>query len=418
MSRTEERPGPGAARLAQLRARALSKLLRKGSHPSPDVRDGTESSSLAPAGAPGFSPEVQASRGVSGTQSETSIAVFGSRVVVGFNQINGNRGSGAAFSTDGGLTFTDTGGLPAGGAFPKELLGDPSVTACGDGTFYYASIYFPNATDWALAINVGTFSGTTLGWTNPRVAVTSNRDFVDKEWITCDRASNTLYLVYTRFVNANVGLDGPMQVEIVKSTDGANSWSTPIVLESSPTESVQIAYVATGPQNEVYVAWERGLDDLTASAVQIEMRRSLTYGASFEPKVIVRTMPPSFFPANVGFNREDTIELGTIAADTSSTATRGNLYVIWVEREVQDKPARDVFVARSTDRGSTWSAPVRVNDDAPGNDQVMPWISVNAEGTVEAFWYDTRNWRGMHTTDVYTARSFDGGRSFGPNMRV
>src|SRR5439155_26965833 len=102
-----------------------------------------------------FSPEVQASRGVAGTQSETSVAVFGSRVVVGFNQVNGNRGPGVAYSTDGGLTFTDSGGLPVGGVLPKELLGDPSATACGDGTFYYSSIYFPNATDSALAVNVG-----------------------------------------------------------------------------------------------------------------------------------------------------------------------------------------------------------------------------------------------------------------------
>ncbi|HYS04489.1 MAG TPA: DUF4215 domain-containing protein [Candidatus Dormibacteraeota bacterium] len=404
----------GAARLLRLRARMRAKIVRKGGRSRPDRADGM----AGPVAPLPFSPEVQASHGVAGTQSETTVAAFGSHVVVGFNQVNGNRGSGVAYSTDGGQTFTDSGGLPVGGALPKELLGDPSVTVCGDGTFYYSSIYFPNATDSALAVNVGTFSGATLAWTNPRVAITSTNDFLDKPWLTCDRATNTLYLVYTRFVNGNINLSGPLQIEILKSVDGASTWTAPLILEASPTESVQIAYLAIGPGSEVYVLWERGLDDITAAVTQLELRRSFNFAVSFDPTVIVRVMTPSFFPANVGYNREDVIEEGTVAADTSTAATRGNLYVIWVERESPSMPSRDVFLSRSTDRGTIWSAPVRLNDDTPGNDQVMPWVSVSSAGAVEAFWYDHRNWAGMHTVDVYAARSLDGGHTFGPNFRV
>src|SRR5262249_8064774 len=97
---------------------------------------------------------------------------------------------------------------------------------------------------------------------------------------------------------------------------------------------------------------------------------------------------------------------------------RGNVYAIWVEREYPGAPPRDVFVASSADRGGTWSAPVRINDDPPGNDQVMPWMSVNGSGTVEAIWNDYRNWRGMYTADVYSSRSADGGATFSPNFRV
>ncbi|HEV8701533.1 MAG TPA: DUF4215 domain-containing protein [Candidatus Polarisedimenticolia bacterium] len=386
-------------------------------HPGPWA-GAAEGAPAVLAGTPGQPPEVQASRGVAGTQSETSIAVFGSTVVVGFNQINGNRGSGAAWSTDGGLTFTDGGGLPTGGPLPKELLGDPSVTVCGNGTFYYASIYFPNASDAAIAVNVGTVSGTTLTWSNPQIASISTNDFLDKEWLTCDRATNTLYMVYTRFVNGNLGMAGPLQVEIIKSADGGTTWSAPLVLESSSTESVQIAYVAIGPDGEVYVLWERGVDDITAAETRLEFRRSLDFAASFDPRVVVRSMAPSFFPANVGYNREDTLEIGTIAVDTSTGPGRGNLYVIWVEREIPEAPERDVFLARSIDRGATWSAPVRVNDDGAGHDQVMPWVSVNSGGGVETTWYDYRNWTAMSTTDVYAARSTDGGGSFEPNVRV
>ena len=416
----------GAERLARLRARVRSKLVRKRAALAqglPAIALGTEQAggSSAPA-APerlALSPEVQANSGISGTQSETAIAVFGSRVVVGYNQddpLNPNKGSGAAFSIDGGLTFTDDGGLPVGNN--QVLLGDPSVTVCGNGVFYYGSIYFPNATDSALAVSAGTISGTMLTWRLPLLAAVSTNDFLDKPWLTCDRATNTLYMAYTRFVNLKIGLSGPLSVELIKSVDGGSTWTAPFILESSPTESVQIGYIAIGPNSEVYTLWERGIDDITVANTQLEFRRSFNFAASFDPKVVVRVMTPSFYPAMVGFNREDTLEIGTVAADTSSTATRGNVYVIWVERDSLSLPVRDVFVARSTDQGATWSAPVRVNDDPPGNDQVMPWVSVNADGTVEAFWYDYRNWAGMHTVDVYAARSADGGQTFGPNFRV
>src|SRR4029077_3912877 len=135
------------------------------------------------------SPEAQASGGVPGNQSETSIAVFGSHVVVGFNQFNPadpNRRSGVAYSTDGGAAFTDTGGLPTGGA-TRVLLGDPSVAACGDGKFYFSSILLfnppePNPDDSALAVNVGTFTGVNLSWSDPIQVLRSTNDFLDKEW--------------------------------------------------------------------------------------------------------------------------------------------------------------------------------------------------------------------------------------------
>jgi cysteine-rich repeat protein len=364
-------------------------------------------------------PRGQASSGVFGTQSETSIAVSGSNLVVGFNQVNGTRGSGVAYSTDGGSTFTDPGGLPTGGG-TNRLFGDPSVTACGDGTFYYASIYAPDSffSLSQVAVNVGTFSGPTLSWTNPIVAVSSTNDFLDKDWITCDRTTNTLYVTYTRFVNGNVGSTTELRVELIKSVDGGLHWSVPVVLDSTTTESIHICYVATGTNGEVYTIWERGLDDIAAATTKIEFRRSLNGGASFEPKVTIRTLPPSFFPAPVGFNREDTIELGTLAVDLSNGAHRGNVYAVWVEREAAGGEKRDVFMATSTNQGGSWTTPVRVNDDPPGNDQVMPWVSVNGQGVVEPVWYDYRNWRGMHTADLYSARSTDGGATFAANYRI
>ena len=50
----------------------------------------------------------------------------------------------------------------------------------------------------------------------------------------------------------------------------------------------------------------------------------------------------------------------------------------------------DVFLAKSTDSGSTWSK-VKVNDDATTNDQWQPALAVTPDGSrVGVFWYDRR----------------------------
>jgi hypothetical protein len=54
----------------------------------------------------------------------------------------------------------------------------------------------------------------------------------------------------------------------------------------------------------------------------------------------------------------------------------------------------DIFVARSTDRGASWSSPLRVNDDPAGvrKDQFNQWLSVDAvTGSANLSWNDARN---------------------------
>src|SRR4030095_13595044 len=126
--------------------------------------------------------------------------VLNNNVVVGFNQFNPSapaERSGVAFSSDGGMTFSDLGGLPVGSN--QTLLGDPSLTACGDGKFYYGSILFPNSIDSALSVSVGTVAGGNISWSLPKTAIVSTNDFLDKDWLAGDRLAQQLYITHTRF---------------------------------------------------------------------------------------------------------------------------------------------------------------------------------------------------------------------------
>jgi hypothetical protein len=78
----------------------------------------------------------------------------------------------------------------------------------------------------------------------------------------------------------------------------------------------------------------------------------------------------------------------------------------------------DIFVAKSTDRGNNWTAPLRVNDD-PTGDQFNQWLAVDpVTGTVDVSWTDPRNDPGDTKTDTYATASTNGGTSFAVNAKV
>ena len=80
------------------------------------------------------------------TQSETTIAVHGSNVAVGFNDSQltlpfstaASNLTGYAYSTDGGASFTDGGGLPNEPEFNN--LGDPWLAGDHQGNMYFSNL--------------------------------------------------------------------------------------------------------------------------------------------------------------------------------------------------------------------------------------------------------------------------------------
>jgi hypothetical protein len=106
-------------------------------------------------------------------------------------------------------------------------------------------------------------------------------------------------------------------------------------------------------------------------------------------------------------------------ADTSAGANRGTLYCSWTDETATN--GTDIFVARSTNGGGTWSTPVRANDDPTGvaNDQCNQWLAVDAaNGTVDLSWNDTRNDPTHISTDIFYTGATDDGHMFAANIRV
>lgn len=89
----------------------------------------------------------------------------------------------------------------------------------------------------------------------------------------------------------------------------------------------------------------------------------------------------------------------------------GALYVAWADARNEDE---DVFIRHSGDGGRTWGPPVRVNDNPmkDGTDQYLPRVAVAPSGRVDVVFLDRRRDPQNVMTDATVAFSHDNGRSF------
>ncbi len=92
--------------------------------------------------------------------------------------------------------------------------------------------------------------------------------------------------------------------------------------------------------------------------------------------------------------------------ETAAHDAAGNLYWAWNT----DSSVQDIVVTRSDDGGRTWSSEASVPD--PGDGVIGAFVKVHPDGTVLLVWWS------YFTNDVWFDRSFDGGASWGTDIRV
>ena len=106
-----------------------------------------------------------------------------------------------------------------------------------------------------------------------------------------------------------------------------------------------------------------------------------------------------------------------IAVDRNPGPLQGNVYVLGsVNPPGGDR--LDVMFIRSTDRGLTWSEPLRIHDDPIGAWQWFGTMSVAPNGRIDAVWNDTRSDLLGRISELYYAYSADGGLSWSQGLPV
>jgi hypothetical protein len=89
----------------------------------------------------------------------------------------------------------------------------------------------------------------------------------------------------------------------------------------------------------------------------------------------------------------------------------GEVHVLWEDYRTG---GFDIYASHMPDGGSSFATNVKVNDDINPNRQSRPEMATGPGDLVHAVWEDYRN----NNWDIYYANSTDGGLSFGPNVRV
>jgi len=385
------------------------------------------------------------------TESEPSVTWWGRNAVVGFNDsgsllhtmltpsqspsgswsllgwvVATNDGDETGSFKDQGILLPDP--LPPGISF-MFLEGDPVVRASGPSTFYFSSIASDTDATGQFHVDVtvskSTDGGKSFGGATIAVSKQAFAFLLDKDWMAV--SGDNIYIAYRAFdFLVNCGAAVIETIELVRSTDGGATWSTPVVLDSvcSTNATLQGAELAVGPNGELYAAWEYYAADFFTRHIRVA--RSTDNGATFGPIHVVSSVTAVGDGLVVQGTFRAFLDFQGLAVDTSDCAFKGRVYVSWHDGRNTSNPEplsvsgsptynfADVFVSSSDDGGVTWTPPVRVNQDPITNkvDQLFPALAVDPQGQVGVLYYDRRNDPQNFMINVILATSSDGGHTW------
>src|SRR5437762_3709714 len=104
-------------------------------------------------------------------------------------------------------------------------------------------------------------------------------------------------------------------------------------------------------------------------------------------------------------------------------ALNGVVHYVYASRNTSNGDAGNVFYIRSTDKGQTFSTPLKLNTDSTTRPQWQPNISVSSGGTLFAMWYDARESTscqkgntGVPCYRMWGRKSLDNGATWLPDM--
>jgi hypothetical protein len=351
------------------------------------------------------------------TQSETSVAAFGNVVCAAWNDagegFGANGFSGFGVSSNGGVSFVDRGPFPKGPA-GESNRGDPSLAySVRDSAFYYAALGSTGLSLWRSNDGCQTFS---------YVGQISSSSGDDKELMAVDNTPTSPFFgrIYVGWTDFSSSTDRNLAIS---SDNGGLSWSAKAPMPGSGS-SGQGMFPAIAPNGDVYFA----LLDRSGTTRREWIYKSTNGGSSFiKATDIAANLTPPLDAASTSACGRDALKgevrnlpSPQIAISPDSAAPAG--YVVHAvypyDSDGAGPDASNVFYRRSVDGAVTWSAEVKLNDDATNADQFFPSLGLSPNGELGVSWYDRRLDPNNLSFDRYFVQSPDAGATWGPNERL
>ena len=322
------------------------------------------------------------------------------RMAIGWRQFDSVasnfRQAGYAYTTNGGVTWN----FPAR-IEPGVFRSDPVLATGPDGRFYYNSL-----------TNAGAFG--TDQWRSPDGGQTYQRlggSFGgDKQWITIDTTNSVgrghQYQSWSTASNPTPGL------QFNRSTDGGTTWSTPVAI---PTQGIW-GTLDVDNSGRLFLG-------LTNSSRTFYCVRSSNARFAAQTPTFDLTTTISLNNGAIGFNLPiNPAGLAgqvSLVVDKSTGPTAGNVYLLCSVGPNTSNPL-DVYFVRSTNGGTSFSTPRRLNTDPTGQG-AFHWfgtLSVAPNGRLDAVWLDTREDVNDRLSALYWTNSLDGGVTWAPEIAV
>jgi len=309
------------------------------------------------------------------------------------------------FSSDSGKTWR---GAKLESAY--GVWGDPCIIVDTNNAFYFFHLSNPlSSGSWIDRIVCQKSINNGINWTKGTYTGLNENKIQDKHWAAIDRKTNNLYVTWTQFDRyESSNRRDSSNIMFSSSEDEGKSWSKPIRINqkagdcSDDDNTVEGAVPTIGPNSEIYVAW--------AGPEGIFFDRSTDHGKTWLKKdVFVSDMPEGWSIKIPGMYRCNGLPI--TACDISNSQYKGTIYINWADQR-NGIDNTDIWLAKSTDNGNTWSKPIRVNDDTTKRQQFLTWMAIDqTNGNLYFVFYDRRRFADERT-DIYMARSTDGGKTF------
>jgi len=357
------------------------------------------------------------------TQFESTCAVLGTNVIVGFVDSNlGVYGLGSnpnltnrtprmvayAVSTNGGLTFEDRGVPPLSRAGTPTNddgdAGDPWLAADRASQAVYLVGTSPrNAGNYGIPLWRSTNSAVTFtGPTN----VLNNILASDKPSVVVDDwpgvGQHDVYVICTG--STNVGGNRPLWLAV--STNGSGGgWTNAAVPVKVPTNgSVNSPIVLVASNHLAYAFWFERANASNYLMMRTVSNRGTTPGVV---RLVRQLAATNSVNGNLELKRnnsaaaDDQFNAWPFPVPASNPAKTGHLYVAYADKGDNSGDKADIFLVASTNSGTNWTSPLRVNT-VWTNDQWMPVLAVKPDGTkLFMAWYDRRRDPNNGLMEVY-----------------